>query len=214
MKVIIGILLLFCAVSVKSQNVENHQVEPKGIYKEINTDRDSKIMGQLMSESSIKKQSLIDSVQKNPNVYIPPVIYALSYALFQQNKKDDAIYWFYLAQLRARYDVNRCTDKTASAAQYNQLFGPSINEYAFAHLDILEKTIPKVITFVESNEELYDQRWINLSGMDAMSAGLGGKAESKNLSINKAKWPKIKSETIKDYSDGFNEALASFKKKN
>lgn len=214
MKVTIGLLLVLFSVSAKSQNVENHQVEPKGIYKEINTERDSKIMEQLMSESYTKKQSLIDSVQKNPNIYIPPVLYAVSYALFQQNKKDDATYWFYLAQLRARYDVNRCADKTASAVQYNQLFGPSINEYAFAHLDMLEKIIPKVISFVESNEELYDQRWINLSGMNAMSASLGGKAEPKNLSIDKAKWSQIKSETVKDYSDGFNEALASFKKKN
>ncbi|MES2062960.1 MAG: hypothetical protein V4456_13625 [Bacteroidota bacterium] len=214
MKAIVGLLLLFCCVSAKSQNVENHQVEPKGAYKEINTERDSKIMEQLMSESFAQKQSLIDSVQKNPNIYIPPVLYALAYALFQQNKKDDAIYWFYLAQLRARYDVNRCTDKTASAAQYNQVFGPSINEYAFANLDLLEKTIPKIIIFVENNEELYDQRWINLSGMDAMSASLAGKAEPKKLSIDKAQWPKIKSETIKDYSDGFNEALASYKKKN
>jgi hypothetical protein len=214
MKKIIGIFFLLAAISAKSQNGENHQVEPKGVYKEINTTRDSKIMEHLMSESFTQKQSLIDSVQKNPNIYIPPVLYALSYALFQKNKKDDATYWFYLAQLRARYDVNRCADKTASAAQYNQLFGPSINEYAFANLDMLEKTIPKIIAFVESNEELYDQRWINLNGMDAMSASLGGKAEPKNLSIDKAQWPKIKSETIKDYSDGFNEALASFKKKN
>ena len=212
-KTIVILLIILPVLIAKAQTVTNHTVEPKGVYREIDTKNDTRLMSLLLGPKNSDQSKLIGSIIQSPNTYDPPVLYALSKALFTSGKYNDAIFWFYLAQLRARYDVNRCADKTASAAQYNQTFGPDINQYAFAHLSDLEKAISRVIAFERSNEEKYDQRWINLTGMDAMNASLADKAGNKTLSKPKTEWPAIKKKTVDDYESDFKEAMSSLKKK-
>jgi len=212
-KIAVILFIILPAFITKAQTITNHIVEPKGVYSEIDTKNDIRVMTSLLDPQNSTKSKLIDSIIQSPNNYDPPVLYVLSNVFFTSGKYNDAIFWFYLAQLRARYDVNRCADKTASAAQYNQTFGLDINQYAFAHLDDLEKIIPKVIEFERSNEENYDQRWINLTGMNAMSSALADKADNKPLSKAKDEWPAIKKGTIADYEEGFKQALISLKKK-
>jgi hypothetical protein len=214
MKPTILLFLLFGGFAANAQTIINHEVESKGVYKEINLSNDIRVIKLLLDTNfNTPRENLIDSVELRANYYTPPVLYALSNILFFLKRSNEATYWFYVAQLRARYDVNRCADKTANAEEYNQNFGPVINNYALTHLDTLEKIIPRVVEFVRSNEERYDQRWINLTGMDAMSAGLDDKPIYKKLSLDKSKWPAIKTKTIDDYYSGFKEALAGFRKK-
>jgi len=132
----------------------------------------------------------------------------LSNELFRDNQKDQAAFWFYVAQLRARYDANLCLDKSARQAVsvLNNQFGPQINQYAFANLDSLQATVEKVISFVKDNQEAYDHRWINLHGMDAII-----EPKNKNLSAPATQWDEIKSKTQEDYSQGFEEFLKSKK---
>ena len=214
MKSIIILMFLFVGFTGFAQSVTNHEVEPKGIYKEINLSNDIKVITRLLDTNFTHSRSnLIDSIEQNSNKYIPPVLYSLSNILFVEKKYSDACFWFYLAQLRARYDANRCTDKTASAANYNQTFGPIINDYAFNHLDTLEIVVNKVVIFAKDNEEQYDQRWINLTGMDAMTYSLSDKPINKELSVDKKQWPAIKENTINTYYNSFKEELAVYKKK-
>jgi hypothetical protein len=213
MKYILLILSAFLfAISAKAQNIENHYVEPVGEYKQINIANDTRIFISLL-DTLKESHILVDSVKSFANNYIPPVLYALSYRLYFEKNYNEAMYWFYLAQLRSRYDVNRCADKTANASNYNQTFGPQINKYAFAHLDTLEKIIPRVVEFIRNNEENYDQRWINLSGMDAMSASLGGKNKKKALSVDKINWPAIKTKTVDAFFSDFKEVVLTLRKK-
>ncbi|WP_426670492.1 ankyrin repeat domain-containing protein [Mucilaginibacter sp. McL0603] len=207
MRLILIFPLLFFCLTTLAQNVTNHPVEPKGVYKEISLSNDIRVI-QLLADTNVNhsKSALIDSVERDANRYTPPVLYILSNVLFSQKKYNEACYWFYLAQLRARYDVNRCTDKTANADAYNMNFGPFINDYAFHHLDSLKIIVQKVVDFVRVNDELYDQRWINLTGMDAMTASLSDKSVSKKLSIDKSQWPAIKKKTIDDYCNDFKAA--------
>jgi hypothetical protein len=69
-----------------------------------------------------------------------------------------------------------------------------------------------VADFERNNVETYDQRWINLIGMDAMSAALGDKkkAKEKELSLPREQWANIKKKTIADFKEGFKEALPNF----
>lgn len=208
MRLTIFLLLLFPGTSIFAQNVTNHQLELKGGYKEINLSNDIRAIQLLLdTDMNHSRSALIDSVEKNANSYTPPVLYALSNILFFQKKYKDACFWFYTAQLRARYDVNRCADKTANADAYNQNFGPIINDYALNHVDSLKTIMPNVIDFVKANEEQYDQRWINLTGMDAISASLDNKPTKKELSVDKNKWPAIKKKTIDTYYSDFKDAL-------
>ncbi|HZY40097.1 MAG TPA: hypothetical protein VFE53_25770 [Mucilaginibacter sp.] len=208
------LLLLLALPGANAQNVTNHEVEPTGVYKEIsaNIKGDFNVAALLSDTLNMDKTKLIDSVKRNANHFIPPVLYILSAVLYRDHKYSEAAYWFYVAQLRARYDVNRCTDKTASAGAFNENFGPPINEYAFKNLDTLQTIITNVVAYVRANQELYEQRWINLEGMQAMTEGLGGKSSDQPLSADKKEWEAIKKKTIDSYFSDFKEALARQKK--
>ena len=208
------LLLTFALGLLSLGNAQTIKIEPKGIFKEIDVARHNTAIETLNGKNTELKQQTIDSILKNPNYYNPPVIYALSRELFIQDKKDEAAYWFYLAQLRARYDANLCMDNSAKQAVsvLNNEFGPDINKYAFQDIDKLEKTVTNVVDFVRANEESYDHRWINLHGMDAISSSMDDKSEKNELSQPKKKWKKIKLNTVDDYYNGFIEYVKSKKK--
>lgn len=183
-------------------------IKPKGIYKEIDVDRHNKVIEILNGDDKNLKDKIVDSVLTNPNYYNPPVIYALSKELFARDRKREASYWFYVGQLRARYDANLCLDNTAKqgVSVLNGIYGPDINKYAFENIDSLEVTVNKVISFVRTNGENYDHRWINLHGMDAVQ-----NINAKEISQPKDKWPEIKTKTVDDYYKGFIEYVKSKK---
>jgi hypothetical protein len=173
-------------------------------------DEDIKAMMALYDPGSNKTQKkIIASVQANANKHIPPVLFTIAMVLFEQEKYSDACFWFYVAQLRSRYDVNRSVDKTVSAANWNGPIGMSINEYAFKHLDTLEKVVPKVIAYVTANDELYDQRWINVLS----KPGQIKDDDIDKLSVDKNLWPGIKKETIDSYYSDFKEIMIEKRQK-
>lgn len=212
-KIILLLTIVFGLSTLSFAQTETKEIKPKGVFKEIDIARHNEAIEILNGKNKKLKQQTVDSILKNPNFYNPPVIYALSRELFNQDKKDDAMYWFYVAQLRARYDANLCKDNSAKQAVsvLNGEYGPDINKYAFQDIDKLEKTITKVVDFVRTNEENYDHRWINLHGMDAVLSGMDDNTQKKELSQPKDKWTEIKKKTLDDYYNGFIEYVKSKK---
>ena len=208
------LLITIILMSITTLNAQDNKIEPKGIYKEIDVEKSNNVLEILKGENISLKTQVVDSIIKNPNEYNPPVLYALSKELYENNKKDEATFWFYLAQLRARYDANLCLDNSAKQAIsiLNNEYGPNINKYAFENINFLETTVKKVVDFAKSNNENYDHRWLNLHGMDAVLASMDEKSEKKELSKPKKDWGKIKQKTIDDYFNGFTEYLKSLKK--
>ncbi len=85
------------------------------------------------------------------------VMYVTAIRLYDLGHKDDAVYWFYTAQFRARV-FSGILDKekvgtigseafelNKAYASFNQLAGVFINGYAFGELPKLEKTLLKVV---------------------------------------------------------------------
>ena len=211
MKRLVSVMVLtFCIAAFGF--AQTKEIKPKGVYKKIEVTKHNSAIENLQSKK--RKQESIDAILKSPHSYNPPVLFALSRELFQQGKKDDAAYWFYVAQLRARYDANLCLDNSAkqAVAVLNNAYGPEINKYAFQDIDKLEKTVERVVEFVKSNEETYDHRWINLHGMGAVMAGLSDEKEGTELSQPKDQWEAIKKQTVDDYYNGFVEHAKSQKK--
>lgn len=204
-------------MALHSALADTEVVEPKGEYAKI----DVKLLNEtikILSKGSAKdKKKTVAEVKKSPEKYAPPVFYALSEVLFEDGKKDEAAFWFYAGQLRARFDANRCADISAREAVgvLNQVYGPAINRYSFQDLAKLEKLIPEVVEWDRKTPHAYDHRWINLHGMDAMIEGLGGgDSESKPpvLSLPKDQWEKIATRTRTEYLSGFRKAVAEMKK--
>lgn len=208
------IILFIVSTRLSAQTVIEHQVEPKGIAKEVRVAKDNATIEQLGKSGYAGNQALVDTILKHPNDYNPTVLFVLSKVLFDAGQKDEASFWFYVAQLRTRYDYNRCNDKTCAGttAQLTAMFGPDINQYAIPKLDFIEKTVEKVVEFVKNNNENYDQRWINLNGINVMKASLGNTDKEPEMSKPQKDWPEIKRKTIETYYNDFKEFIASRKK--
>ena len=212
MKVYNLILVLsftFFSCSKKTTQISKIEVAPKGEYAKIDIESQNKILEDLNSGDTEKSGKAANKILNNPNLFFPPALYSLSNYLFQNDKKNEAAFWFYTGQLRARYDANRCNDETAAQAVsiLNDAFGYQINQYSFSDLNNLKGIVERVVKYVGENEEQYDNQWINLHGMGAFLN------EDKPLSKPKSEWSTIKQRTIDDYYKGFTEAVESMKNK-
>jgi hypothetical protein len=150
----------------------------------------------------------IERVIKNPGAYNPAVLYALSDALFRSGRKDEAAYWFYLGQLRARSDANKSLDGSARQAVsvLNQRYGTPINQYSFKDTARLRLTVTKVISTDQSIPRDYDARWIALHGIDAFDS-------DKVQFMPRNQWKTINDTTRRQYEEGFNSAMRSIQQR-
>ena len=192
------------------EQIQTHVFEPKGVFSEIQIEKHNEAISILLTGSASQKKSAMESVQKQPNDYNPVVLYVYSGELLHEGNIDEAMFWYYVAQLQARYDANLCMDNSAASAcsVLTEEFGDEINIYAFQDLDKLESIFNKVIEFVRTNTENYDHRWINLHGLWAF----GGEEETRELSKPKDEWEAIKKKTIDDYYNGFIASINLIKK--
>lgn len=213
--ILLALLLSFIQSSVKAETID---LAPVGEYAKIDVKLAEQSMHDLQKGTSEEKEKRIQAVINSPSKYIPVIFYVLSNQLFAQGKKDEAAFWFYAGQLRARYDANRCADVSAreAVAVLNQQYGRPINQYTFQHVDMLEILIPKVVEWDRLTPHDYDQRWINLHGMGAVQASLGDsdkKGAAPTMSLPKAEWETIAEKTRKEYLQGFSEAMVEAKKR-
>lgn len=205
---------LALATGVTAQDVVT--VKPQGEYANIDTTLAIETMSALAKGTPDETKAAIEKIKAHPEKYAPPVFYALSKALFDRGEKDDAAFWFYAGQLRARIDANICADVSArqAVAVLNQTYGTPINQYTFGDIAKLEKLVPKVVEWERTTPYEYDRRWINLHGMGAMISGLGGKPDDPSqaaLSLPEKQWDEIAEKTRSDYLKGFQEALELIK---
>lgn len=207
---VIGASLCLAAAAVCAQE----SVQPQGQFAQIDTRLANETIEVLENGNAGQQQRTIERIKERPQNFAPPVFYVLSSVLFQRGEKDEATFWYYAGQLRARFDANRCADATARQAvrELNQRFGSAINQYAFQDVPGLEALIPRVVEWDRRTPHRYDHRWINLHGMDAVKSGLGGRFTPVTvLSAPGEEWEQIAEKTRQDYLTGFEKALARMK---
>lgn len=187
------------------------EVEPQGVYAEIDVADIKAALAALNSSSRKKRVAAVDSVEAQPDRYAPPVLYALSKVLFDNGEKDKAAFWYYAGQLRGRFDANRCADISARSAieVLNRQYGPRINQYAIKDPDKLEQLVLRVAEWDRETPHAYDHRWINLHGLNAM--GFDADAQSAPLSLPEEDWSGIAEQTRTEYLKGFYAVLPSIR---
>lgn len=78
--------------------------------------------------------------------------------LLHQGKPDEAIYWFYRGQLRARIYLRAHPDEPpdrapAVFASLNDTLGGPVNEYAFGDIPALVTTLDRVLAWHAANDD-------------------------------------------------------------
>ncbi len=210
------LILIFASLATRLAVAETKTVTPQGEFAQIDTRRVNETIKVLTQGSAKDKRAAIARIKARPEDYAPPVFYALSNVLFADGDKDEAAFWFYAGQLRARVDANICADASARQAVglLNRHYGTPINRYAFQDMSKLETLIAEVVAWERRTPYHYDRRWINLHGMAAMMSGLGGPSEGESqaaLSYPEGQWSEIAEKTRADYLDDFREAVAQMK---
>lgn len=118
------------------------QVEPQGEFASIDTTKAMAAIDALQRKNS----KMVAAVQKDPGAFQPPVLYALAGELFRRGQKDEAMFWFYPGQLRARGDANKSEDPSAGGGVglLNETYDEAINQHAFKDIKKLKTTVARV----------------------------------------------------------------------
>jgi hypothetical protein len=188
-----------------------HTIAPSGEYAQIDVRLSNEALISLTRGSAGEKQKTAERIEARPEDFAPPVFYALSRVLFDRGRKDEAMFWFYAGQLRARFDANRCADisATEAVAVLNREYGPVINQYAFKDIAKLEELIPRVVEWDRKTPYSYDHRWINLHGMGSILSGL--EPDRRALSLPKDQWEPVAEATRNNYLNDFRAAMRTMK---
>jgi len=116
-----------------------------------------------------------ETATRNPDILKDPYnLYGISSMFFQHGKKDEAVFWFYAAQLRERYQW--CYEKNNEHERLpfpspEMFLGPAISSYAFRDTVKLRRIIDQVLVWdaktsnpkrTEKRTETIDQRIMQL----------------------------------------------------
>lgn len=186
------------AGSQATANQAPEKVTPKGEFAQIDVTKSQQAMDAIISG----KGDTINEILKQPNDYAPPALYLISAIMFDNDYKDQATFWFYAAQLRARSDANKSGDNTAHGAVslLNQRFGANITPYSMSDPKRLQAIVSQALEWDSKQSRNYDARWIALQGKDVLS-------ETKINFAPREKWQEIDALTRNQFRQGLEQAL-------
>jgi len=109
--------------------------------------------GTISADDLTKKTP--DQLKKGIENQHPATYYILAQKLFESGKKDEAVFWFYVGQLRYRFHLLANPNLEPSGdpalfASFSEVIGRPINEYAFGDLKALDATLEKVLAWDEA----------------------------------------------------------------
>lgn len=90
----------------------------------------------------------------------PAAYFILAQKRFQEGNRDDAVFWFYVGQIRYRSylitnpNLNPSGDPAVFSSLFNAM-GPAINGYAFGDIPQLMKTIDRALEWDAKNPDSF-----------------------------------------------------------
>ena len=107
----------------------------------------------------------------------PTALYAYAARLFQEGKKDDAVFWFYAGQLRYRYLIAANPEipedqDPALMASLNDNLGQAINEWAGAHPVVWVKAMDRALEWDESHDNPITPKKDHEAALQGVRSGL------------------------------------------
>lgn len=186
--------------SISFAQITTTELAPKGVYSTIMVSEQNRMINLLIEPTT--RLAAVDTIFTHISRYNPPVLYMFSQALFYIGEEQNGVDWYLFAQLNALYDANRCADNTAKQATIilEMQFRPELEEFIKKNKKEYLESVDRAVKLFKVITQDYDIRWINLHGMDAISASLNENNDSdKILTVPQEQWAKIKEETIKSF---------------
>lgn len=119
-----------------------------------------------------------DELKKGIENAHPATYYVLAQKLFQEGRKDDAVFWFYAGQLRYRFHLAASPNLDPSGdpalfSSLSEVIGRPINEYAFGDVDALVATFDRVLEWDEKTPNGFTSRKEHPKEWQSNRDGLG-----------------------------------------
>lgn len=101
-----------------------------------------------------------NEILNNPGIFQEPLqIFSPAYILFQNEKKDEAVFWFYAAQLRVRYQLAfEKGDRGQLLSIMLMTIGPPINNYALQDVTKLDRILDQVLAWDKSSPNPFREK--------------------------------------------------------
>jgi hypothetical protein len=117
-----------------------------------------------------------DALKKGIENQHPSAYYILAEKLFESGQKDEAVFWFYVGQLRYRFKVSvnpgPPDGDPALLASLNAVLGEPINQYGFGDLKTLHETLEKVLTWDQNTPNGFTSKEANAKAWNETRSGL------------------------------------------
>lgn len=101
-----------------------------------------------------------NEILNSPDIFKEPLqIFSPAYILFQNGKKDEAVFWFYAAQLRVRYQLAfEKGDRGQLLSIMLMTVGPPINNHAFQDVARLDRILDQVLVWDKSSPNPFREK--------------------------------------------------------
>ncbi len=160
-----------------------------------NTGPDLSQLSDLMKE--IQERPLNDenviSFIKTYQLKLPPAfLYELSERTFTKNV-DEALDWFLLANIRARYDGLRCKDMTATQGilYLPDMHAGTVTNYIMKDITVLNAAAARLLQRKDIFSNTADPWWICIHGMRAVLDSMYGKPSTDYLT-DETEWQTLR----------------------
>lgn len=98
-------------------------------------------------------------ISKQATLKDPLLLFTAAATLFQHGKKDEAVFWFYAAQLRTRYQLAfENGDRGQLLAIMLMTIGTPINNYAFQNVENLRRILGRVLEWDKTAPNSFRER--------------------------------------------------------
>ena len=88
----------------------------------------------------------------------PLMLFAPSMVLYQHGARDEAVFWFYAAQLRTRYQLVFEQGDRGQLLMVMMMVAPGINNYAFQDVARFNRTLDQVLEWDRKTPNPYRER--------------------------------------------------------
>ena len=139
----------------------------------------------------------VETLKAQATAIHPAGIYILASKLFQSGAQDEAVFWFYVGQLRYRFYLMASPNLDPSGdpalfSSLQEMLGRPLNEYAFGDIPTLVKTIDRVLDWDKSSPNEFFSKTEHAAAWESTRSGLASMRDEVKASAAQIKEQRLR----------------------